>query len=151
MKGGIITKLHLSPHLLARPLEGAAQTPPPILGPRLTRLSLAAEPAPPLCPCGFRLPQGLQDGAYYLVQYAWMVGMYCLFMAIFVLFGSLLGLKIFLRNSATLQLVFYFIWGNTLASWSLYFASMMDQTRVAGAMAGPALHARHACCRTGYP
>ena len=30
------------------------------------------------------------------------------------------------------QLVFYFVWGNLLASWSFYFSAMMSQTRVAG-------------------
>ncbi len=47
--------------------------------------------------------QGLRDSAYYVVTYIWQLGLYVLFMGIFVLFGSLIGLKIFLKNSWSVQ------------------------------------------------
>ena len=47
--------------------------------------------------------QGLNDTVYYVVQYAWMLLMYCIFMGIFVGFGSAIGLKIFTKNSYTVQ------------------------------------------------
>lgn len=60
-------------------------------------------PAQPNLPHVPRWVQGLREEAYYLVQYVWMVALYCLFMFIFVLFGSLLGLKLFLLNSYSVQ------------------------------------------------
>lgn len=73
-------------NLLGPPLAANGQSPSPL-----------ASPPPPT--------QGLRDSVYYLVQYVWMVSMYCLFMAIFVLFGSLLGLSIFTQNSYTVQVI----------------------------------------------
>lgn len=32
------------------------------------------------------------------------------------------------------QVVFYFLWGNLLASWSFYFSSIMKQARTAGVL-----------------
>ena len=44
------------------------------------------------------------------------------------------------------QALFYFIWGNLLTSWSLYFSATMTQTRVAGALkaVGRTAHGRTA-------
>ena len=75
--------------------------------------------------------QGLGEGAYYFVQYVWMVGMYCVFAAIFVAVGSGIGLKIFTLNSYGVQFVFYFLWGNLLASFSFYFGAWMKEARPA--------------------
>lgn len=75
--------------------------------------------------------QGLKDGAYYAVQYVWMVLLYCLFMAIFVIFGSLIGLKIFTLNSYSVQFVCYFLWGNLLASLSFYSSAWNATARPA--------------------
>jgi len=75
--------------------------------------------------------QGLKDGAYYAVQYVWMVLMYCLFMTIFVIFGSLIGLKIFTLNSYSVQFVCYFLWGNLLASLSFYSSAWNATARPA--------------------
>lgn len=76
--------------------------------------------------------QGLRDGVYFGVQYTWMYLTYCVFMCVFVLFGSLIGLKIFTLNSLSVQVVFYAIWGFLLTSWSFYFASLMSEARPAG-------------------
>jgi hypothetical protein len=75
--------------------------------------------------------QGLSEGVYYAVSYFWMVGMYCVFMSVFVAVGSSIGLKIFTLNSFGVQFVFYFIWGNLLASFSFYFASVQREARPA--------------------
>lgn len=75
--------------------------------------------------------QGLGEGAYYAVHYLWMVGMYCVFAAIFVAVGSGIGLKIFTLNSYGVQIVFYLLWGNLLASFSFFFASVMKEARPA--------------------
>ena len=76
--------------------------------------------------------QGLRDGVYFGVQYTWMYFTYCAFMCVFVLFGNLIGLKIFTLNSLSVQVVFYAIWGFLLTSWSFYFASLMSEARPAG-------------------
>jgi ABC-type multidrug transport system ATPase subunit len=75
--------------------------------------------------------QGLGDAPYYAVQYLWMVGMYCVFAAIFVAVGSGIGLKIFTLNSYGVQIVFYLLWGNLLASFSFFFAAVMKEARPA--------------------
>ena len=36
-----------------------------------------------------------------------------------------------------MQLVFYFLWGNLLSSWSLIFAAIQSETRPAGAQPPP--------------
>ncbi|RMZ55080.1 hypothetical protein APUTEX25_005706, partial [Auxenochlorella protothecoides] len=74
---------------------------------------------------------GLRDGVYFAVQYIWMVLLYCIFMGVFVLVGGGIGLKIFTMNSYSVQAVFYLIWGNLLASWSLYFSSLSRNARSA--------------------
>jgi ABC-type multidrug transport system ATPase subunit len=75
--------------------------------------------------------QGLGEGPYYAVHYAWMVSMYCVFAAIFVAVGSGIGLKIFTLNSYGVQIVFYLLWGNLLASFSFFFAAVMKEARPA--------------------
>lgn len=75
--------------------------------------------------------QGLRDEAYYVVQYIWMVAMYCVFMVVFVGFGSAIGLKIFTLNSYGVQFVFYFAWGNVLSAFSFYFAAWQRESRTA--------------------
>lgn len=75
--------------------------------------------------------QGLREGVYYIVQYCWMVAMYCVFAGTFVAVGSGIGLKIFTLNNYGVQLLFYFLWGNAAAAFSFYFASWMKETRPA--------------------
>ena len=75
--------------------------------------------------------QGLGEGAYYAVHYLWMVAIYCVFAAIFVAVGSGIGLKIFTLNNYGVQIVFYFLWGNLLASFSFYFSAIMREARPA--------------------
>lgn len=75
--------------------------------------------------------QGLGEGVYYVVNYLWMLGMYLLFTAVFVGFGSAIGLKIFTLNSYSVQFVFYFLWGNVLAGFSFYFAAWQREARPA--------------------
>lgn len=42
---------------------------------------------------------GLGDAAYWLVMYSWFLLLYIAYMAIFVAFGSIVGLNMFRRNS----------------------------------------------------
>jgi hypothetical protein len=42
---------------------------------------------------------GLGDGAYWLVMYSWFLLLYVVYMALFVLVGSAMGLSMLRRNS----------------------------------------------------
>jgi hypothetical protein len=42
---------------------------------------------------------GLGDGAYWLVMYSWFLLLYVVYMALFVLVGSLMGLSMLRKNS----------------------------------------------------
>lgn len=75
--------------------------------------------------------QGLRETAYYVVQYIWMLTLYLAFTVVFISFGSLIGLKFFILNSYTLQLTFYFLWGNLLTGFSFFFASWCSEARSA--------------------
>lgn len=75
--------------------------------------------------------QGLRDGAYYAVTYIWMMSLYCVFIAIFVAFGSAIGLKIFTLNDYSIQLVFYVLWGSVLSGFSFYFSAWQKEARPA--------------------
>ncbi len=46
---------------------------------------------------------GLGDGAYWLVTYTWFAALYAIYMAVFVAFGSLIGLNMFTKNSMGVQ------------------------------------------------
>jgi hypothetical protein len=46
---------------------------------------------------------GLGDGAYWLITYAWDLLLYVIYMLIFILFGSGIGLNIFRKNSYAVQ------------------------------------------------
>ena len=46
---------------------------------------------------------GLGDGAYWLVTYTWFAALYVVYMAIFIAFGSLIGLNMFTKNSLGVQ------------------------------------------------
>jgi len=46
---------------------------------------------------------GLGDGAYWLVTYTWFAALYVVYMAIFVAFGSMIGLTMFTNNSLGVQ------------------------------------------------
>jgi hypothetical protein len=42
---------------------------------------------------------GLGDTAYWIVMYSWFLLLYMVYMAIFVFFGSIVGLNMFRKNS----------------------------------------------------
>lgn len=55
---------------------------------------------------------GLGDGPYWMISYAYFLLLSCLYMLVFVLFGSVIGLKFFTLNDYSIQFVFYFIYIN---------------------------------------
>ena len=46
---------------------------------------------------------GLGDGAYWMVTYTWFWVLYVVYMAIFIGFGSLIGLNMFTKNNLGIQ------------------------------------------------
>ncbi|KAK9664019.1 hypothetical protein RND81_14G014400 [Saponaria officinalis] len=55
---------------------------------------------------------GLGDGPYWTISYAYFLAVSVIYMICFVIFGSLIGLKIFTTNDYSIQFVFYFIYIN---------------------------------------
>ncbi|XP_074285015.1 ABC transporter A family member 7-like [Silene latifolia] len=55
---------------------------------------------------------GLGDGPYWTISYAYFLAISVIYMICFVIFGSLIGLKIFTTNDYTIQVVFYFLYVN---------------------------------------
>lgn len=55
---------------------------------------------------------GLGDGPYWMISYAYFLLLSCLYMLVFVFFGSVIGLKFFTLNDYSIQFVFYFIYIN---------------------------------------
>lgn len=51
--------------------------------------------------------QGLSDSVYHAVNYAWHLLLYCAFVAVFCIFGGLIGLKLFTLNSYSLQVMLH--------------------------------------------
>lgn len=46
---------------------------------------------------------GLGDGAYWLVTYTWFYALYVLYMIVFIVFGSLIRLNMFIKNNIGVQ------------------------------------------------
>ncbi|KAL9241235.1 hypothetical protein vseg_015366 [Gypsophila vaccaria] len=55
---------------------------------------------------------GLGDGPYWTISYAYFLAVSVIYMICFVIFGSLIGLKIFTTNDYSIQFVFYFLYIN---------------------------------------
>ncbi|GBF88379.1 ABC transporter A family member protein [Raphidocelis subcapitata] len=74
---------------------------------------------------------GLGDGAYWLVTYAWFWGLYVAYMAVFMGFGSAIGLKMFTRNSAVAQIVLYFFFGHNMIAFSFLLSCFFASSKTA--------------------
>ncbi|DBA85809.1 TPA: hypothetical protein ACH3X1_005361 [Trebouxia sp. C0004] len=59
------------------------------------------------------------------------MSVYIIFMAVFAIFGSAIGLKMFTKNSWRVQIMLYFLWGNVLCAGSLSFSAICRQARPA--------------------
>lgn len=117
--GGAVLPLHV--HLRALWLPAGPQALPPQL---LLRSGAARRSA------ARRGVHSLQQGCH--CSCAWMAGASCWMHQSRALQGAL-GLDNILGTLP--QVVFYFLWGNLLASWSFYFSSIMKQARTAGGAA----------------
>ena len=69
---------------------------------------------------------GLQDKAYWSVQYLWFLLIYVAYMCILIAFGSVINLKFFRLNDYGFTFVFFFIWGNTLVASAFLVSALQS-------------------------
>ncbi|WCJ35969.1 ABC transporter A family member 7 [Euphorbia peplus] len=74
---------------------------------------------------------GLGDGPYWMISYAYFLAISLLYMFVFVLFGSVIGLKFFTMNDYSIQFVFYFIYLNLQISVAFLVAAMFSNVKTA--------------------
>ena len=74
---------------------------------------------------------GLTDSVYWLVTYMYNLVVYCLFMIMLYVAGNLIGLAFFTLNSAPLQFLFYFIYGNTQIAFTILVSTCFSTTKTA--------------------
>ena len=74
---------------------------------------------------------GLGDGAYWLVTYTWFWALYVVYMAIFVAFGSAIGLKMFTKNSLGVQLILYVLFGHNMIAFAFLLSCFFSSAKTA--------------------
>ncbi|GBF94154.1 ABC transporter A family [Raphidocelis subcapitata] len=74
---------------------------------------------------------GLGDGAYWLVTYTWFSVLYIAYMAVFIAFGSLIGLNMFTKNSVGVQLVLYFLFGQNMIAFAFLLSCFFTSSKTA--------------------
>lgn len=74
---------------------------------------------------------GLGDGPYWLISYAYFLALSVIYMLCFVIFGSLIGLKIFTTNDYSIQFVFFFIYINLQISFAFLLAPLFSNVLTA--------------------
>uniref|UniRef100_A0A803M7W3 ABC transporter domain-containing protein n=1 Tax=Chenopodium quinoa TaxID=63459 RepID=A0A803M7W3_CHEQI len=77
---------------------------------------------------------GLGDGPYWTISYAYFLALSVIYMTCFVIFGSLIGLKIFTTNDYSIQFVFYFIYINLQISMAFLVAPLFSNVLTARAV-----------------
>lgn len=77
---------------------------------------------------------GLGDGPYWTISYAYFLVLSVIYMICFVIFGSLIGLKIFTTNDYSIQFVFYFIYINLQISMAFLVAPLFSNVLTARAV-----------------
>ena len=74
---------------------------------------------------------GLPDSVYWLVTYAYNLVMYVLFIIMLYVAGCAIGLSFFTLNSASLQFLFYFVYGNTQIAFTILVSTMFATSKTA--------------------
>ncbi|KAF6264708.1 hypothetical protein COO60DRAFT_1482014 [Scenedesmus sp. NREL 46B-D3] len=74
---------------------------------------------------------GLGDVAYWLVMYSWFWMLYVAYMLIFVIFGSIIKLNMFTRNSYGIQFIFYALFGHNMIALSFLLSCFFTSSRTA--------------------
>eukprot|EP00197_Chlamydomonas_leiostraca_P015638 CAMPEP_0202869032 /NCGR_PEP_ID=MMETSP1391-20130828/11649_1 /ASSEMBLY_ACC=CAM_ASM_000867 /TAXON_ID=1034604 /ORGANISM="Chlamydomonas leiostraca, Strain SAG 11-49" /LENGTH=840 /DNA_ID=CAMNT_0049549279 /DNA_START=91 /DNA_END=2610 /DNA_ORIENTATION=+ len=74
---------------------------------------------------------GLGDVAYWTVTYLWFLLLYIVYIAIFIIFGAAINLKMFRRTNLGIQIIFYLLFGNCMIAFSFLLSSLFSTTRTA--------------------
>lgn len=74
---------------------------------------------------------GLSDGAYWLITYSWCLFVYILYIIIFLVFGSAIGLKMFTLNSYGIQIILYLLFGINMIALAFLLSCLFSSSRTA--------------------
>ncbi|PNT68061.1 hypothetical protein BRADI_3g35390v3 [Brachypodium distachyon] len=74
---------------------------------------------------------GLKDGPYWMITYAYFLALSVVYMILFVIFGSLIGLRFFTNNDYSIQFAFYFIYINLQIALAFFAASFFSSVKIA--------------------
>ncbi|KAL7618740.1 hypothetical protein Lser_V15G00407 [Lactuca serriola] len=74
---------------------------------------------------------GLGDGPYWMISYTYFLAISLVYMLCFVVFGSVIGLKLFTLNDYSIQFVFYFIYINLQISLAFLVAALFSNVKTA--------------------
>ncbi|MQM10036.1 hypothetical protein Taro_042925 [Colocasia esculenta] len=77
---------------------------------------------------------GLGDGPYWVISYSYFLFISAAYMLLFVLFGSLIGLKFFRLNDYSIQFVFFFIYINLQIVLAFLAATFFSDVKTAQAI-----------------
>ena len=78
---------------------------------------------------------GLGDSAYWIIQYSWFLFIYCVYIAVLLLVGSAINLKFFRLTNYGLQILFFFVWGNTLIAFAFLASVFFRSAKTANVVA----------------
>uniref|UniRef100_A0A0D3GZY7 ABC transporter domain-containing protein n=1 Tax=Oryza barthii TaxID=65489 RepID=A0A0D3GZY7_9ORYZ len=74
---------------------------------------------------------GLKDEPYWMISYSYFFALSAVYMIVFVLFGSLIGLNFFKTNNYGIQFVFYFIYINLQIALAFFIAAFFSSVKTA--------------------
>ncbi|KAM3405473.1 hypothetical protein ACQJBY_008138 [Aegilops geniculata] len=74
---------------------------------------------------------GLKDGPYWMITYTYFFALSAVYMILFIIFGSVIGLRFFTANNYSIQIVFYFIYINLQITLAFFAASFFSSVKIA--------------------
>ncbi|KAM0906093.1 hypothetical protein ACQ4PT_017043 [Festuca glaucescens] len=74
---------------------------------------------------------GLKDGPYWMITYSYFFALSAVYMIVFIIFGSLIGLRFFTANDYNIQIVFFFIYINLQIALAFFTASFFSSVKIA--------------------
>ncbi|KAE8817675.1 ABC transporter A family member 7-like [Hordeum vulgare] len=74
---------------------------------------------------------GLKDGPYWMITYTYFFALSAVYMILFIIFGSLIGLRFFTANDYGIQIVFYFIYINLQIALAFFAAAFFSSVKIA--------------------
>jgi ABC-type Na+ transport system ATPase subunit NatA len=74
---------------------------------------------------------GLKERPYWMITYSYFFALSAVYMIVFIVFGSLIGLRFFTANDYSIQIVFYFIYINLQIALAFFTASFFSSVKIA--------------------